>query len=109
MKRDSNNPTPPGIGPRMVAVIDIGASSLRMQLAEINMETGSIRKLESYAQAVSVGKDSFIKGFIEKSTIEDCNRIKIGCVSGSPKRQLNSITNGSPAASIMRPAYKNPV
>lgn len=62
-------------GPRSVAVIDIGASSLRMQIAEINSDTGEVRNLESFAQAVSVGKDSFIKGFIEKNTIEDCVRV----------------------------------
>lgn len=61
--------------PRMVAVIDIGASSLRMQIAEIQPETGTIRNIESYSQAVSVGKDSFTKGYIEKSTIEDCVRV----------------------------------
>lgn len=69
------NPNPTIVGPRTVAVIDIGASSLRMQIAEINTETGAIRNLESYTQAVSVGKDSFIKGHIEKSTIEDCVRV----------------------------------
>ena len=62
-------------GPRMVAVIDIGASSLRMQIAEILQATGEIRKLESFSQAVSVGRDSFTTGRIEKSTIEDCVRV----------------------------------
>ncbi len=61
--------------PRMVAVIDIGASSLRMQIAEINRETSAVRNLESFSQAVSVGKDSFTKGYIEKKTIEDCVRV----------------------------------
>ena len=60
--------------PRMVAVIDIGASSLRMQIAEINHE-GDIRNLESFSQAVSVGKDSFMVGSIAKNTIEDCVRV----------------------------------
>ena len=62
-------------GPRMVAVIDIGASSLRMQIAEIQNKTGEIRNLESFTQAVSVGKDSFMKGFIDKHTVEDCVRV----------------------------------
>jgi exopolyphosphatase/guanosine-5'-triphosphate,3'-diphosphate pyrophosphatase len=60
---------------RMVAVIDIGASSVRMQIAEINQKSGDIRKLESYSQAVSVGKDSFAKGYIDKHSIEDCVRV----------------------------------
>ena len=58
-------------GPRLVAVIDIGASSLRMQIAEIHDDDRIVR-LESFEQAVSLGKDSFIKGRIDKSTIEDC-------------------------------------
>ena len=57
--------------PKTVAVIDIGASSLRMQIAEIRPD-GSIRNLESFSQSLSLGKDSFSKGSIGKSTIEDC-------------------------------------
>ena len=75
MKRDSVYGVKEQTGPRMVAVIDIGASSLRMQIAEILQKTGEIRKLESFAQAVSVGKDSFTTGRIGKSTIEDCVRV----------------------------------
>ena len=59
----------------MVAVIDIGASSLRMQIAEITYPSGAIRKLESFSQAVSIGKDSFFGGRIKKNTIEDCVRV----------------------------------
>ncbi len=57
--------------PKLVAVIDIGATSLRMQIAEINRNR-EVRKLESYSQAVSIGKDSFAKGYIRRETIEDC-------------------------------------
>ncbi len=57
--------------PRTVAVIDIGSTSLRMQVAEIQ-DDGSIRKLEEFSQAVSLGKDTFITGRIERQTIEDC-------------------------------------
>ena len=74
MSRESTYPNLNDQLPRLVAVIDIGASSLRMQLAEIS-QNSEIRKLESFSQAVSVGKDSFIKGYIEKSTIEDCVRV----------------------------------
>ena len=75
MKRDSVYGVKENTGPRMVAVIDIGASSLRMQIAEIMETTGEIRKLESFSQAVSVGRDSFTKGRIERATIEDCVRV----------------------------------
>ena len=57
--------------PTQVAVIDIGASSLRMQIAEIKQDHSVVR-LESFEQAVSLGKDSFTQRRVEKSTIEDC-------------------------------------
>ncbi len=62
---------------RRVAVIDIGASSVRMQLAEV-FDDGRITKLGAYSQAVSLGRDSFSKGAIARSTMEDCvNVLKI--------------------------------
>jgi exopolyphosphatase/guanosine-5'-triphosphate,3'-diphosphate pyrophosphatase len=60
--------------PQVVAVIDIGASSIRMQIAEISGD-GIIRKLESLSQAVSIGRDSFTQGMIGKDSIEDCVRV----------------------------------
>lgn len=76
MNAEPTNPdkivrTQPRTSPRTVAVIDIGSTSLRMQVAEIQ-DDGSIRKLEEFAQAVSLGKDTFISGRIERQTIEDC-------------------------------------
>lgn len=59
------------VKPQIVAVIDIGATSLRMQIAQVTGE-GTVEKLESLSQAVSIGKASFIKGFIDRQTIEDC-------------------------------------
>ena len=57
--------------PQIVAVIDIGATSLRMQVAQVDNH-GEVEKLESLSQAVSIGKASFIKGYIDRQTIEDC-------------------------------------
>ena len=57
-----------------VAVIDIGTSSIRMAIAEINYK-GQVRTLETLAQAVNLGKDTFTNGKINKSTIEDCVRV----------------------------------
>jgi exopolyphosphatase/guanosine-5'-triphosphate,3'-diphosphate pyrophosphatase len=56
---------------RQVAVIDIGTSSVRMAVAEINA-AGHVRQLETLAQAVNLGKDAFIRAAISKSTIEEC-------------------------------------
>jgi exopolyphosphatase/guanosine-5'-triphosphate,3'-diphosphate pyrophosphatase len=63
--------------PRLVAVIDIGSTSLRMQIAEILSDT-SVRRIESFSQAVSLGEDSFLKRSIENDTIEDCVRVLTG-------------------------------
>jgi exopolyphosphatase/guanosine-5'-triphosphate,3'-diphosphate pyrophosphatase len=59
---------------RQVAVIDIGTSSIRMAVAEINAQ-GHVRQLETLAQAVNLGKDTFIRGSISKATIEECVRV----------------------------------
>jgi len=59
---------------RTVAVIDIGATAVRMAIAEID-DVGGVRKLENLSQAVSLGKDAFISGKIGKSTIEECVRV----------------------------------
>lgn len=56
---------------KQVAVIDIGATSIRMAIAEVD-ESGKVRTLETLSQAVSLGKDSFIKGRLDRNTIEDC-------------------------------------
>src|SRR5262245_49783218 len=60
--------------PRQVAVIDIGTSSIRLAVAEINAQR-QVRQLETLAQAVNLGKDAFIRGAINKSTIEECVRV----------------------------------
>lgn len=74
MLTDSTYSKDTSASPNIVAVIDIGASSLRMQVAQVN-ENGEIEKLESLSQAVSIGKTSFIKGYIDRQTIEDCVRV----------------------------------
>src|SRR5688572_17855004 len=61
----------PAAPARQVAVIDIGTASIRMAVAEISA-TGQVRQLETLTQAVTLGKDAFIRGAISKSTIEEC-------------------------------------
>ena len=58
---------------RPVAVIDIGSTAIRMTIAQANTD-GSFRILEDLQQAVSLGRDTFTRGRIEKSTIEECVR-----------------------------------
>jgi exopolyphosphatase/guanosine-5'-triphosphate,3'-diphosphate pyrophosphatase len=59
---------------RPAAVVDIGTTSIRLAIAEID-ELGGVRRLESLSQAVRLGKDTFTAGFIRKSTIEECVRV----------------------------------
>ncbi len=59
---------------RSVAVIDIGATSIRMAIADIDGE-GNVHVLENLSQAVTLGKDTFTQRRIRKSTIEDCVRV----------------------------------
>lgn len=60
--------------PRLVAVVDIGATSVRMAIFQVT-PAGTIENLESLTQAVSLGKDSFIDGMIHSETIEECVRV----------------------------------
>lgn len=73
----SNNP-PQLLGEakvvKPVAVVDIGTSSIRMAVAEIDSH-GGVRPLASLTQAVGLGKDTFTAGSIRKSTIEECVRV----------------------------------
>jgi exopolyphosphatase/guanosine-5'-triphosphate,3'-diphosphate pyrophosphatase len=57
--------------PDVMAVIDIGSTAIRMCIAEIK-DNGSIKNLESLQQSVTLGKDTFTKGNIRKSSIEEC-------------------------------------
>ena len=59
---------------RVVAVIDVGATAVRLRIAEISA-AGDVRTLESLQHAVHLGKDSFTTGHIQASSIEECVRI----------------------------------
>lgn len=67
-------PASPATPVRPVAVIDVGTSSIRMAIAEVD-SAGRVRILESLAQGVSLGKDTFTRGEIGRQTIEDCARV----------------------------------
>src|SRR5262245_43114347 len=73
--KSTDNPTPEPTGPvRTVAVIDMGAASIRLAVAEVQSDGGG-RKLESLSQAVSPGRDTFQFGAISKETTEDCVQV----------------------------------
>ncbi|QDV22767.1 Ppx/GppA phosphatase family protein [Aureliella helgolandensis] len=57
-----------------VAVIDIGTTSIRMAIAEID-NSGGVHLLENLSQAVTIGKDTFTQRRIRKASIEQCVRV----------------------------------
>ncbi|MFN7627433.1 MAG: exopolyphosphatase, partial [Pirellula sp.] len=59
---------------RPVAVVDIGSTSVRMAIAEIDPQ-GTVRTLEEVSQAVSLGKDTFTSQSISRRSIEECARV----------------------------------
>ncbi len=63
--------TPGEYKPKCVAVIDVGATAIRLVIAEIH-PSGGIRQLESLHKGVRLGKDTFTEGRIEPSTIREC-------------------------------------
>lgn len=58
---------------RLAAVIDIGTASVRMAIGEIS--DGGVRPLTTLSQAVNLGRDTFMKGTIDRGTIEECVRV----------------------------------
>jgi exopolyphosphatase / guanosine-5'-triphosphate,3'-diphosphate pyrophosphatase len=62
---------------RLAAVIDIGASAIRLEIAEIG-EQGELRTLEQLRKGCHLGKDTFTKNRIQQSTIQECVNILQG-------------------------------
>src|SRR6056297_505779 len=55
--------------PRPVAVIDIGATSIRMAIAEIHQD-GEVRTLDTLIQSVDLGRDAFENRRLSRKSIE---------------------------------------
>ncbi|NND98593.1 MAG: HD domain-containing protein [Pirellulaceae bacterium] len=59
----------PRVAPRGVAVIDIGATSIRMAIAEIR-DDGDVRTLDTLVQSVDLGRDAFDSRRLSRKSIE---------------------------------------
>ena len=70
-------PAPEAEKKRLAAVIDIGATAIRMDIAEIG-RGGGIRRLESLRKPVPLGKDTFTAGRIGQETIGRCIEVLRG-------------------------------
>ncbi len=55
--------------PRLVAVIDIGATSIRMAIAEID-SAGEVRTLDTLVQSVELGREAFENQRLSRKSIE---------------------------------------
>ncbi|OGV62067.1 MAG: hypothetical protein A2498_07555 [Lentisphaerae bacterium RIFOXYC12_FULL_60_16] len=80
MSNDSpleTKPAVPAVAPdpvvRLVAVIELGTTSVRMALAQVQAD-GSFQPLETLQQALALGKDTFTTGVIGAETTEACVR-----------------------------------
>lgn len=67
-------PAPAADPPAIVAVIEVGTSSVRMAIGEVS-KSGGTRSLETLSQGVSLGKDTFTQGEIARETIEECVQV----------------------------------
>lgn len=68
---------PASVSRRPVAVIDIGSSAIRMEIAEIDA-VGGVHSLETLQHPLSLGKDTFASGRIDVATVEECVSILRG-------------------------------
>ncbi len=59
---------------RLAAVMDVGSTSIRMEVAQINRD-GAVCTLDSLSQSVAIGSDTFTRGRISRSTIEECVQV----------------------------------
>lgn len=57
------------------AVIDIGATSIRLAIAEIDQSTGTIRPMATASRSVGLGHDTFKQSRIRRVSIENCVEI----------------------------------
>lgn len=71
--KQPQKPSPPPI----FASIDVGATGIRMDIAELR-GPGRVRVLESLHRPTSLGRDTFTTGRIEPATIEACAEVLKG-------------------------------
>ncbi len=57
-----------------LAVIELGTSAIRMAIGE-SVGGGTVRVLEQLVRGVSLGKDTFTTGEIQRKTLQECVRV----------------------------------
>ncbi len=71
MPRRPSPSRPAGPAIRRIAVLDIGATAIRIEAAEVDAN-GVTRTLDNLSLPVALGKDTFSTGRLRPETIEDC-------------------------------------
>lgn len=96
--------------PRAKAVIDVGTTALRMDIAEIS-PAGDIRTLDSLQRPINLGRDTFSGGRIRQSTIEECvgilqaYRLVMGEYGISSDEQIRAVATSSIMEAENRDAF----
>ncbi|MDA3951689.1 MAG: HD domain-containing protein [Spirochaeta sp.] len=75
-KHRDSAPTPPE-APRIVSVIDVGSTAIRMVVAEINADS-SWTRVDRASRPLSLGRDVFISGFLSTESMRDAVAILKG-------------------------------
>lgn len=65
---------PAPAGYQLKAVIDLGSTSVRMVVAQVQGD-GRFKALESLSQSVAIGSDTFTQGRISRGTTEECVKV----------------------------------
>jgi len=95
-----------------VAVIDIGSSSIRMEIAEIS-RSGRVFSLETLQHPVDLGKDTFTQGRLDASTIEECASVLRGFrrimreYGIEDERQIRAVATSSVREAANRETFLN--
>ncbi|AFG38841.1 Ppx/GppA phosphatase family protein [Spirochaeta africana] len=61
--------------PRVVAVIDIGSTAIRILVSEVHGDGGTIRRIDRAARPVPLGRDVFVHGEISRESMLQSIRI----------------------------------
>lgn len=72
-----NQQTPQKAAPRLVAVIDVGSSAIRLVVAEISAAR-EIRTLDRATRPISMGRDVFLNGLLSNEVMQEAITILLG-------------------------------
>ncbi len=66
--------------PRVVGVIDIGSTAIRILISEVSRDGGAINRIDRASRPVTLGRDVFVHGMISRDSLLQSIRILAGFV-----------------------------